>query len=243
MTEYPHLSNAPIVEALIDIQVQLPSSKSVNDFRLIFDKIKETYPKNKERRKFSGSFAIQGDKVKSDIQNNEIDGMIFLSEDNQKIIQSRLDGFSFHYKNIYTTWSDFSGEAKMLWDIYSNIAEPVAVKRIGLRYINKIYLKTPFDPLNYFKTLPTLSDDLNYGIFRLFSQISITNDNIKSYGVITQAIEDADENAMNFIFDIDVFKSGDFKLNEIWYNFDNLREFKNEIFFKSVTEKTLKLLS
>ena len=48
MNEYPQLQNAPIVEALIDIQVQLPASKTVGSLCVIHEKVKSDFPKEKE---------------------------------------------------------------------------------------------------------------------------------------------------------------------------------------------------
>jgi uncharacterized protein (TIGR04255 family) len=113
---------------------------------------------------------------------------------------------------------------------------------LALRYINKILLKTPFDPSNYFKTIPTLSSELEYDIYNLFSQISISNDKINALANITEAIQIISQDTAHFIFDIDVYKLGDFKEEEIWKHLEGLRDFKNEIFFKSLTPATLKLL-
>lgn len=45
------------------------------------------------------------------------------------------------------------------------------------------------------------------------------------------------------IFDIDVIKKANFmkKESDIWMDFNLLRQFKNEIFFNSITEKTKEL--
>ena len=108
--------------------------------------------------------------------------------------------------------------------------------------INKIPLKTPFEPSNYFTTLPVLSKELKYDTVNLFSQMLISNNEINSFANITEAIEVITQDLVHFILDIDVFKTGDYKEGEIWKHFENLRNFKNEIFFNSITPITLKLL-
>ena len=126
--------------------------------------------------------------------------------------------------------------------MYIKVVEPITINRIALRYINKIPLKIPFTPSNYFKTLPYLANGLEYKMNNLFSQISITNHKIDARANITEAIETTGIDTALFLLDIDVYQQGDFKESEIWKNFENLRDFKNEIFFKSITERTLKLL-
>ena len=43
------------------------------------------------------------------------------------------------------------------------------------------------------------------------------------------------------VLDIDVFKEKAFDGQEAWDVLDRLRDFKNQIFFDSITEKTAKL--
>jgi uncharacterized protein (TIGR04255 family) len=242
MNEYPHLENAPIVEALIDIQVQLPESKTVDILQNVHKEIKNDFPKQKKRIRFSGSLEVKPEETKAGIYDNKIDGFLFLSEDEKKIFQARLDGFTCNIHKPYTKWENLREDAKKYWDVYKKIAEPISIKRIALRYINKIPLKTPFEPSHYFKTLPVLSKGLEYPTQNLFAQITIFNTKINASAIITEAIERGSSDMIQFVFDIDVFKVGEFNEEQIWSNFEELRDFKNEIFFKSITDTTLKLL-
>ena len=243
--QYPVLKNAPIVEALLDIQVQLPESKTLDDLHTIFDKIKEQFPLEKKRYRFSSSIEFKEEEreAKSSIANTLVDGFLFYSENKNKVCQSRLDGFTFNKHKPYENWPSLLKEAQVLWGFYKKVAEPIAIKRIALRYINKIPLKMPFTPSNYFTTLPFLAHGLDYEISNLFSQISITNNNIGALANITEGVEIDGSDTAQFLFDIDVIKQGDFKEQDIWKHFEDLRDFKNEIFFKSLTETTLKLLA
>ena len=244
-TSYPLLKNAPIAEALLDIQVQLPESKTLEELHTIFDKIKATFPIEKKRYRFSGSFEFKAEEkeTKPGITNTLVDGFLFYSENKSKVCQSRLDGFTFNKHKPYENWSSLLKEAQDLWELYKRIAEPIAIKRIALRYINKIPLKMPFTHSNYFTTLPYLAKELDYDISNLFSQISITNNKIGALANITEGIEIDGSDIAQFLFDIDVIKQGDFKEQDIWKHFESLRDFKNEIFFKSLTPTTLKLLA
>ena len=243
-SQYPHLENAPIVEALLDIQVQLPEGKTIDELHVVFDKIKGKFPIEKKRYQFSSSIEFKPlEKVtEQGISTSHTDGYLFHSENKTKVFQARLDGFTFNKHKPYENWTALKKEAQELWDIYRDAAEPVSIKRLALRFINKIPLKAPFDPSNYFRTLPSLAPDLDYGIFNLFSQISIKNKKIDAVANITEALETTDSEFVNFVFDIDAFRFGDFKEADIWNLFDELRDFKNEIFFKSLTPATLKLL-
>ena len=241
---YPLLKNAPIVEALLDIQVQLPKEKDLKMLHTLFEEVKDKYPLEKKRFTFSGTieFKAQEEQAKSSVSNTQVDGYLFYSEDKSTVFQARLNGFTFNKHKPYQSWNALKKEAKQLWTLYMKVVEPVTINRIALRYVNKIPLKIPFTPSNYFKTLPYLANGLEYKMNNLFSQISITNHKIDARANITEAIETTGIDTALFLLDIDVYQQGDFKESEIWKNFENLRDFKNEIFFKSITERTLKLL-
>jgi uncharacterized protein (TIGR04255 family) len=241
---YPLLKNAPIVEALLDIQVQLPKEKDLKMLHTLFEEVKNKYPLEKKRFKFSGTieFKAQEELAKSSVSNTQVDGYLYYSEDKSKVFQARLNGFTFNKHKPYQSWSALKKEAKQLWLLYIKVVEPVTINRIALRYINKIPLKIPFTPSNYFKTLPSLANGLDYKMNNLFSQISITNHKINAKANITEAVETTGIDTALFLFDIDVYQQGDFNESEIWNIFENLRDFKNKIFFESITERTLKLL-
>ena len=61
--------------------------------------------------------------------------------------------------------------------------------------------------------------------------------------MITLAIEKVTDQKLSLIFDIDVSRAVVYIDNkeEIWRDFEKLRIFKNEIFFKSITDKTKEL--
>ena len=243
--KYPTLKNAPIVEALMDIQVQLPERITLNELHAAVDKVKLRFPTEQKRYKISSLMQLKPgeEPLKQMEHDTKVEGFLFFSENNDKVFQSRLDGFTFNKHKPYMDWNSLKEEGKELWAIYKNIADPISIKRIALRYINKIPLKTPFDPSNYLTTLPKLSNELNYSIQNLFSQITIINQRIDAFANITEAIENTGSDMSYFIFDIDVYKSGDLKELDIWEYFDQLRNFKNEIFFESLTETTLKLIA
>ena len=242
--DYPHLKNAPIVEALLDIRVQLPSDRDIGKVYSIFDIVKKEFPIQQKLFKFQGSIAIKGDTpVMEHTADSHLDGFFFFTEDKTRAIQVRHDGFTFHMQKPYTNWENFKSEAQYYWNIYKETVSPVFISRTELKYINKIEVPTMFEPSDYFNTIPILGGRIaQYAVTTLFAQISIFNPKINSNANITEGIESIDKDRSNFIFDIDVFSNDNFDDKNIWEKFDELHSFKNEIFFDSITPKTEKLL-
>ncbi len=94
---FPRLKNAPVVEALIDIQVVLKSPPSVEKLKsLIPLPITSAFPNCEERKVFEAGF---GQTAKGKFHQNFTDhgivGYLFRDNENKKVVQVRLDGFGF----------------------------------------------------------------------------------------------------------------------------------------------------
>ena len=74
-------------------------------------------------------------------------------------------------------------------------------------------------------------------------RLVIPDEKSRSIAIVTQTMEDSQEQVLPLIFDVDVFREGAFAANgaEMWEVVEQLREYKNEIFFNSITEKTKEL--
>jgi len=84
-----------------------------------------------------------------------IQGVQFISPDGKKVVQFRLDGFSFHKLKPYQSWELLKEEAMQIWKYYLECAKPLNVKRAALRYVNQIDIPLPFKNLEeYILTVP-----------------------------------------------------------------------------------------
>src|ERR1017187_5865268 len=163
--------NAPITEALLDINVALPTETTLPTLLKFHDAIRERFPHKRDRLLQKFEFHLgKSPEVKN--PSNAVDGYLFLSPDKTKIVQSRLDGFTFNKLKPYEKWQSFSQEAKDLWQYYISVARPVNVRRVGLRCINSIDLPLPVDDLDkYFTTTPRTPPLLSQGIHTFFLQV------------------------------------------------------------------------
>jgi hypothetical protein len=96
----------------------------------------------------------------------------------------------------------------------------------------------------YILTNPEVAPKLPQSLSHFFMQIVMPNQEIEASAIITETMEPPTENQrLPLILDIDVFKEKIYADNkeEIWSDFENLRAFKNDIFFNSITDKTEEL--
>lgn len=237
--------NPPITEALLDIRVNLPKETTLETLLSFQNGIKDHFPNKKERH--LGTFRIKTGAAPEVLASaDRTDGYMFYAPDNKKIVQARLDGFTFNKLKPYSKWEVFSQEAKYLWEHYVEVAKPINIVRLALRYINRIELPLPFgDFKEYLLTTPEIASDIPQGLAQFFMQLVIPNADIQATAVITETIEKTDDKSkvLPLIFDIDVSRNIilDLKSDEIWNIMDNLRNFKNQIFMNSLTAKTKEL--
>ena len=162
-TKIPHevFPKAPIVEALLDIRVCLNEDVEFKDLERIHEKIKEKYPEKKEQRFFSGSIQFKENEIPSAIPTSSgVKGFFFYSPEKDKVVQSRIDGFTFNKLKPYEHWEAFRDEAKRLWKIYCECTPPQQILRVALRYINRIEVPMPLGDFNeYLLTSPQVAPE------------------------------------------------------------------------------------
>lgn len=235
----------PIHEALIDIRVEFPHGyDDVSPFEEYHELVKDRFPDKQKKMAFEAKFQLVEAQLTADSAPAKSLGYLFLSKKENKIVQARLDGFTFNKLTPYENWEAFKKEAAELWDKYYEKYRPVKITRVALRYINKIEIPVPMRDFNdYILTVPAIPNGLPQSLSSYLLRIQIPNPNINATAIITQTFEQPTPKQLPFIFDIDVFIQTNFTDNnpEIWNMFEKLRDFKNDIFFENITDTTMEL--
>jgi uncharacterized protein (TIGR04255 family) len=246
-------SNPPIVEAIFHVVVERDSefnNETLNDYARY---ITETFPAfdRKEQRflKNEISFPLNDPHNITSSVSNILQGYFLASNEDSKVIQANTDNFSFSKLRPYATWESFYQEAIQFWEKYAEITSVDRVKRLGLRYLNRIAIPFEGKPVklqDYSKIFPEISDDLSMTISGYFMQISLASEvYTPSRAIVNQTIGNVETNgdlvSTPLILDIEVFQevdlnSQDSSIESIFIN--NLRPFKNDIFLNGVTEKS-----
>ncbi len=247
LTDYQIFPNAPITEALLDIRVEFSKKPDLKTIEGLQNTIKERYPEKTSRHFLKAKFKFSMEDVTplSVPTAAGSDGYLFRSLKEGKIVQSRLDGFTFNKLKPYENWDVFRDEAHELWKLYYDIVKPIRVVTIALRYINRIEIPLPFNDFgDYILTNPQVAPNLPQGLSHFFMRIQIPNDELQAFGTIIQTMENPTESRkLPLIFDIEVHRESNYdkEMLEMWDDFEKLRNFKNEIFFGSITDKTKEL--
>lgn len=245
MTDWPRFDKAPITEALLDMRAKLPTGVDLARLATFQDAVKDLYPTKRERTSWQSSFQLKpGEPPEIVHPSGGPDGYLFTSRDGKQIVQARLDGFTFNRLKPYDEWKSFRDEARQQWERYVEIAAPEIVSRVALRYINRIEIPMPLkDFREYVLTGPEIAPKIPQGLAGFFMRLVIPDEKSKSMAIVTQTMEDPTAQVLPLILDIDVFREAPFDVrrNDMWEVFEQLRKYKNEIFFNSITDKTKEL--
>jgi len=240
-----HLKNAPITEALIDFRVKARSDLRAEDFAAVKDRLSNRLPKVEEMRGLQATIQVlKGQGHPPLVQDLGLQGYFFKSQDEKVISQFRIDGFTFNRLRPYTSWEDIFPQAMELWRLYLEVAKPLAVPRLAVRYINHIPLPPGAEKFeNYLRAAPVIPSELPQYVSSFLTRVTVHNPEDAIAAHVTQALQPtSDAQRLTVILDIDAYKEGEFSPDDpaIERTFNQLRAFKNLIFFNSVTEETLR---
>ncbi|MCX5799653.1 MAG: TIGR04255 family protein, partial [Proteobacteria bacterium] len=105
--KYPTLMNAPIQEAVLGVRVQLPQNIALKDLIPFHELVKERFPNKRERVSFQSGFQFMEGKPVIMPPSGSPDGYLFESLKEKKIVQARLDGFTFNKLKPYKKLEEF----------------------------------------------------------------------------------------------------------------------------------------
>ncbi len=245
--EHEVFPNAPIEEALLDIRVNPSTNADMTSFDAFGERVRNRYPIRDERRTFRATlnFAQNGE-FEVPPPNTEFSGYLYKTKKSGKVLQARVDGYSFSKLRPYENWHKFQKEALRHWKIYCEEFKPSFVTRIALRFINRIEIPLPLDDFRDFVlTGPEIAPNLPSEIVDFFSRVVIPDPKKRGTTIIISTIDQKhiSEESFVYILDIDVFREIELPVlsKAVWDLFDDLRVLKNEIFFESTTERAKEL--
>ena len=234
------LAHPPIKEAVLEVLLDYPETvtmKFLNEYgRLIASR----FPNKENIVTFDANLVENNDKI-----TRNIIGHVFFSGDKKTTIQTRVNGFAFAQTGeSYTSWDVFKPLAFKELQAFIEFTAPVGIKRFSLRFINEIKIPPTDDLKEYLVFLPNV-DTLNLPIRNFVCRMELDKADIGALAIVSQLFSPPFEPTVNVYLDIDVvINESELREVDLKYlsdRFDSLREFKNDIFFSTLTEKTVNL--
>ena len=240
------LKNPPIIEAILDIECDLPPNLKIATLESRIKKaLGKSYPKLRPIVFQQHQFEAKLNEPPKHSVTGGIQGLQFLHDNENQVVQFRVQGFSFNRLEPYTSLDDYLPQIKKAWLAYVELAGPLEVRLIRLRYINRILLDLVDGRVNldkYFQNGPKLADEEKQtflGFLNQYSALDIETGFLVNSVLTAQMVED---DKLPIIFDnsavIQENRSPD---DWTWIHSKilELRQLKNKVFTRTLTETCL----
>lgn len=249
MAKVRPLAHAPVVEALIDLRVhgrdgmtveRLETSLAAHDFG---------YQKKGPILRGNFGFSINLEETPltpSTVGETAIIGTRLHSANEKYVAQLTIEGFTLSRLPPYESWDALVAEARRVWSVYVQCANPVRIHRAATRYINNLRL-----PLKqgerfqiYLKGLPDMPLDFPQRVSSFLQRFVVEDEHCGATAILTQALDQFTANGVvPVILDIDVFRDIQFSPDsaDVWEYFSQLRSLKNRFFFGALEEAAVEL--
>lgn len=243
---FPHLTRAPIVEAVIEIRAR---AESPWEEEVVVQQLKSRlpdYPTLTSQSQFRQQIKFEFDQPPEAATHSlGWKGVQLQSADKVHIAQFKQDGFVFSRLPPYESWDQLYAEAMRLWQLHLELARPSEAQRIGLRFIDRIVLPSQemlFE--KYIQSSPHPVQGLDLMLVGFFHQDTLAvPGHPYAVNVIRTIQPEPSARGMAIILDIDVYTMQALDLGQglLERRLLEMRWLKNKVFFSSVTPEALEM--
>ena len=241
--------NTPIVEAVADIDCDMPPGFELAALEAASrDLFRDSYPKFQIQLIQEHEFKQKkGDASPEHTMRNGMQAFQFRHDDGKQLVQVRRQGFSFNRLAPYSSLDTYLPEIERTWKLFVQLAKPVQIRCIRLRYINRILLPITEQRLSlreYLKVSPRLLDEDNLTFVGFLNQHTAVETATKNQVKIILTTQPIVKDHLPLIFDIEASYRQKMEVGnwpEIAARITSLRSLKNRVFKNTLTDKCLNL--
>jgi uncharacterized protein (TIGR04255 family) len=245
----PKLKNAPIVEAVLNIECDMPPNFDLAALREITQKtFLPRYPKFKALLMREHRLDAKPETETHVSVKNILYAIQVIQEDEKQLVQIRSQGFSFNRLAPYSTLDDYLGEMERTWFLFVRLSSPVQTRFIQLRYINRILLPAPKGQLveleHYFRICPRLPDEEKLSFIGFLNQHSALENETGNHVNIILTTQPVENEKLPIIFDITAtcqIAIAPENWQAIVPRIQSLRDLKNRVFRNTITDTCINL--
>jgi uncharacterized protein (TIGR04255 family) len=241
------LGNAPIVEAVLDIECDLPIGAEIRGLEeRARAALSPQYPTVRMQMLHEHQIAQEGGTTNVSSR-HDVQALQFLTADEKQIVQLRRLGFSFNRLAPYATLDAYLQEIRRTWDLYRGIAAPLQVRIVRLRYINSLPLPLRDGAIDFAEFLavhPRIGEPEGLSLTGFFNQNVGVEVSSGSEFAIVLATQPVAASVQPVIFDITVGHSLPLEPDDwsaLEARIQSLRGLKNRVFQSTLTPRCLSL--
>jgi uncharacterized protein (TIGR04255 family) len=242
------LRNPPIVEAVLDIECDLPPGFDLPALEtLLRERFRDRYPKFRPQCIQEREIETTADGPPLTSSRVAVQALLFLHEDEKQLVQVRAQGFSFNRLAPYSTLDDYLAEIERTWNVYVDLVAPIAIRATRLHYVNRILLPMQPNGVNvdeFLRIGPGLPDEETLMLSGFLSQLAATEKDSGHHVNLVLANQIPTEENLPVILDIAVTAPVTTEPRDwpaIRACIESLRRLKNRIFLNTLTPRCMQL--
>jgi uncharacterized protein (TIGR04255 family) len=237
---FPHLPRAPIVEAVIHWQARAGRPLDPESLRKLLEERLPEYP----NRQAQHEVQLTANKSQADTElthHARWQGFRLQSDDPPHVVQFTSDGLIFSRLAPYDRWQSFEAEAFRVWDVFVDAAEPAAVQRLGVRFINRIEIAAGDRPDKFLhiakRPLKGMDLPTRSFLYRDVFTLAGTPYQVRLLRTIQSAEASGRTDALILDVDVHAIEPGSMEREKIAQHLAKMRWLKNKVFFSSITKR------
>jgi uncharacterized protein (TIGR04255 family) len=244
---FPRLARAPIVEAVIHWQARAQKAFDSTSLDAVLAERLPRYTLREPLHQLKLMAMISAEEDASVVKHDRgWEGIRLKSAVGPYIAQFKRDGLLFSRTQGYDHWEPFLLAAKEAWQVYVDLAAPVEIQRLGVRFINHLPSATPENLGEVLREPPTCPSNLPLKEFVYQSTFNVPGApfDVRVIKVMQPTMPDIQPSSGLFL-DIDVFstKAIPNEPEAIDDTLGQMRWLKNKVFFALLTDAAVQSFS
>lgn len=233
---------APIVEALIDIALPAPVALELLD--ALADELGETFPHRQQLVQWDLELSGgRGATVAPQVSR----GFLLHTPARDAALQLRRDGFSMSHLAPYRRWDVLVDDLRTWWPRYAQAAGVVGISRLATRFINRFEFPAGEPLSHWLRLLPPTPPALSRPADEFYVRTVHRHPTLDAHAIVQLVQQNhVGGEPLTVILDIECLRTNteiSADGEDLWRSLDQLRAFKNDIFFSSITDHTEAWLS
>jgi uncharacterized protein (TIGR04255 family) len=231
----------PILEATFEARFEPSEKWGLPALGRLFENLQEDYPG--EPKQIAAGNIEMVPTAQGSLPSLTLNPMApvyeFSSPANGRLVRASREILSVHIAPPYPGWLIFRELIADAFEAYRDIAQPVSINRIGIRYVNRIEFPGPAIELSDYFTIPTqeLSNiGFKLGAFFIRFEGARPDESLR----MVQTFASTPAQTPTIILDIDVIEEETHKplqsRDEFLDHADSIRAIEREIFEASITD-------
>lgn len=196
--------NPPIIEAICEFQFEPSQSWDWTIPGLIYAEVKADFPKKRHQNVLKVELSAGKEEIAQNVKGG-ITRMQFLRNDERALIQVGPDFLAVNHLKPYPNWEIFKGMVVHALKVYHQVANPRAIRRIGLRYVNRIELpEQRVEIENYLLAVPKVPEEVPQVFATWVQRVEIPFESANGLLVLQSgSIREDGQSRIAFLLDLD----------------------------------------